>query len=42
MDPVKHIAIIGAGMSGITAARSLNNAGYTVQLFEKSRGSGQL
>lgn len=35
-----QVAIIGAGMTGITAARSLNNAGYTVQLFEKSRGSG--
>lgn len=34
------IAIIGAGMAGITAARTLTAAGYPVQVFEKSRGSG--
>ncbi|NLY12172.1 MAG: NAD(P)-binding protein [Gammaproteobacteria bacterium] len=34
------IAIIGAGMAGITAARTLVAAGQNVQLFEKSRGSG--
>lgn len=34
------IAIIGAGMAGITAARTLNAAGQAVQVFEKSRGSG--
>lgn len=33
-------AIIGAGMAGITAARTLLDAGHTVQVFEKSRGSG--
>lgn len=33
-------AIIGAGMAGITAARSLIAAGHNVQIFEKSRGSG--
>lgn len=33
-------AIIGAGMAGITAARTLMAAGQTVQVFEKSRGSG--
>ena len=33
-------AIIGAGMAGITAARALIAAGQTVQVFEKSRGSG--
>lgn len=34
------IAVIGAGMAGITAARALKTAGHTVQVFEKSRGSG--
>lgn len=34
------IAIIGAGMAGITAARTLTAAGCNVQVFEKSRGSG--
>jgi predicted NAD/FAD-dependent oxidoreductase len=30
----KHIAIIGAGMAGITAARTLLQAGHDVQVFE--------
>lgn len=38
--PSSKIAIIGAGMAGITAARTLTAAGYAVQVFEKSRGSG--
>ncbi|HHX36246.1 MAG TPA: NAD(P)-binding protein [Gammaproteobacteria bacterium] len=38
--PSSKIAVIGAGMTGITAARSLTNAGHAVQVFEKSRGSG--
>lgn len=35
-----HIAIIGTGLSGLTAARTLSAAGLAVQLFDKSRGSG--
>ena len=35
-----NIAIIGAGIAGITAARTLANAGHHVQVFEKSRGPG--
>ncbi len=36
----KRIAIIGAGMAGITAARTLLKAGHDVQVFEKSAGPG--
>jgi renalase len=36
----KNIAIIGAGIAGITCARTLLQAGHTVQVFEKSRGLG--
>ncbi len=34
----KHFAIVGAGMAGITCARTLVQAGHTVTVFEKSRG----
>lgn len=36
----KRVAIIGAGMAGITAARTLAKAGYEVSIFEKSKGLG--
>jgi renalase len=36
----QHIAIIGAGMAGITAARTLVQAGHKVTVFEKSKGVG--
>jgi predicted NAD/FAD-dependent oxidoreductase len=36
----KHFAIIGAGMAGITCARTLVQAGHRVTVFEKSRGLG--
>jgi renalase len=37
------VAIIGAGMAGITAARTLAQAGWQVSVFEKSRGvSGRM
>jgi len=34
------IAVIGAGLSGLVAARELTRAGHTVTVFEKSRGIG--
>jgi len=34
------IAIIGAGIAGLSAANALQKAGYAVHLFDKSRGSG--
>ena len=35
-----RVAIIGAGMAGVTCARLLADAGHAVQLFDKSRGTG--
>ena len=35
-----RIAIIGAGLSGLSAAAMLHAAGHDPQLFDKSRGSG--
>ncbi|MFZ4482318.1 MAG: NAD(P)/FAD-dependent oxidoreductase [Rhodoferax sp.] len=36
----KNIAIIGAGMAGISCARTLQQAGHRVSVFEKSRAVG--
>lgn len=37
---MKKTAVIGAGMAGITAARTLLQAGHQVTVFEKSHGAG--
>jgi hypothetical protein len=37
---MKTTAVIGAGMAGITAARTLLKAGHRVTVFEKSQGAG--
>lgn len=34
------VAVIGAGLSGLTCARQLHQAGYSVVVLEKSRGLG--
>lgn len=36
----QHFAVIGAGMAGITCARTLLQAGHLVTVFEKSPGLG--
>ena len=35
-----RVAIVGAGLSGVIAARTLSDHGIEVQIFEKSRGVG--
>lgn len=35
-----RVAVIGAGVSGLTAARTLHDQGHRVSVFEKSRGVG--
>jgi hypothetical protein len=40
MTESKHIAVVGAGMAGITCARTLMQAGHKVTLFDKSDGVG--
>ncbi len=35
-----RIAVIGAGLAGLTAARDLHDRGYTVVIWEKARGAG--
>ena len=39
-DPVVKVAVIGAGISGLFAARTLADHGLEVQVFEKGRGVG--
>jgi len=38
--PQRHVAIVGAGIAGITCARTLVQAGHRVTVFEKGRGAG--
>ncbi|WP_162130545.1 NAD(P)/FAD-dependent oxidoreductase [Schlesneria paludicola] len=36
----KRVAVVGAGISGLSCARILHEHGFNVTIFEKSRGSG--
>lgn len=38
--PVPNVAVIGAGISGLIAARTLQDHGLTVTVFDKGRGVG--
>lgn len=40
MTQLRSIAIVGAGLAGLSCARELADAGHRVQVFEKSRGVG--
>ena len=37
---MNHVAVIGAGITGLTVATDLAAAGHEVSLFDKSRGPG--
>jgi predicted NAD/FAD-dependent oxidoreductase len=39
-EPILRVAVIGAGISGLTCARTLADHGVLVNVFEKSRGVG--
>ncbi|MEM9354694.1 MAG: FAD-dependent oxidoreductase [Pseudomonadota bacterium] len=39
-DPSPQVAVIGAGVSGLVCARTLQDHGINVTVFEKSRGPG--
>ncbi len=39
-ESTRKIAVIGAGIAGLLTAKKLQEAGYSVKVFEKSRGSG--
>lgn len=40
IDPMPTIAVIGAGMAGLAAARTLTDHGFDVTVFDKGRGVG--
>lgn len=40
MQKTDRIAVIGAGLAGLTAARALVDAGFGVTIFDKGRGLG--
>lgn len=40
--PTRHVAIVGAGPAGISAARELIKAGFNVTMFDKEAASGGL
>ena len=39
MNPTPHLAVVGAGLAGLSCAEALQQAGLEVTVFEKSRGA---
>ena len=39
-NPLKRVAVVGAGLAGAVVARRLADAGHAVQVFDKARGPG--
>lgn len=39
-DPVPRVAVVGAGVAGLTCARTLTDRGFDVTVFDKGRGPG--
>ncbi len=39
-SPMPRVAVVGAGLSGLICARTLQDHGFEVTVFEKSRGPG--
>ena len=39
-DSMSRVAVVGAGVAGLTCARTLTDHGFAVTVFEKSRGPG--
>jgi cation diffusion facilitator CzcD-associated flavoprotein CzcO len=39
-SPKKHVAVIGAGISGVAAAAHLKKEGLEVTVFERSSAAG--
>ncbi len=39
-SPMPRVAVVGAGLSGLICARTLQDHGFDVTVFEKSRGPG--
>lgn len=40
LSVIRHVAVVGSGLAGLTAAIQLTGLGYKVTVFEKSRGPG--
>lgn len=40
MDSIKKVAVIGAGVSGVSSAVHLRNAGLDVTVFERGSKAG--
>lgn len=38
--PVRRVAVVGAGITGLTCARTLTDHGFAVTVFDKGRGPG--